>query len=71
MEVAVASVDYAFDEQGWDRVTNLIADENLLSQKLAERLGSKPGEYVNLPGSLSEVGLCVWSQTADDWRERE
>ena len=71
MEAAAASVDYAFDELGWDRVTHLIADENVASQKLAERLGSKAGEYVTLPGSLSDIRLCVWSQTADDWRERK
>ena len=50
LEAAAASLDYAFDELGWDSVTHLIADENVMSQKLAARLGSKPGEYVNLPG---------------------
>ena len=55
LEAAAASLDYAFDELGWDSVTHLIADENVMSQKLAARLGSKPGEYVNLPGSLSDV----------------
>ena len=69
LEAATASLNYAFDALGWDSVTHLIADENVTSQKLAERLGSKPGEYVNLPGSLSDVRLCVWSQTANDWRE--
>ena len=54
-------------EVGWDSVTHLIADENVMSQKLAARLGSKPGEYVNLPGSLSDERLCVWSQTKEDW----
>ena len=70
LEAAAASIDYAFDELCWDSVTHLIADENVMSKKLAARLGSKPGEQVNLPGSLSEVRLCVWSQTADEWRER-
>jgi hypothetical protein len=51
-------------------VTHLIADENVMSQKLAARLGSKPGEYVNLPGSLSEVRLCVWRQTREEWKKR-
>ena len=67
LEAAAASLDYAFDELGWDSVTHLIADENVMSQKLAARLGSKPGEYVNLPGSLSDERLCVWSQTKEDW----
>ncbi len=70
LEAAAASLDYAFDELGWDSVTHLIADENVMSQKLAARLGSKPGEYVNLTGSLSDVRLCVWHQIKEDWRKR-
>jgi RimJ/RimL family protein N-acetyltransferase len=70
LEAAAASLDYAFEQLGWESVTHLIADENVMSQKLAARLGSKPGDYVNLPGSLSELRLCVWSQTAHEWRER-
>ena len=67
LEAAAASLDYAFDGLGWDSVTHLIVDENVMSQKLAERLGSKPGEYVHRPGSLSDVRLCVWNQTKEDW----
>ena len=70
LEAASASLDYAFNELGWDNVTHLIGDENVASQKLAERLDSKPGESVNLPGSLSEVRLCAWSQTREEWRKR-
>lgn len=70
LEAAAASLDYAFDQLGWVSVTHLIADENVMSQKLAARLGSKPGEYVNLPGSLSEVRLCVWRQTKEEWKKR-
>ncbi len=66
-EAAAAFLNYAFDNLGWGSVTYLIADKNVMSQKLAARLGSKPGEYVNLPGSLSDVRLCVWSQTKEDW----
>ena len=67
LEAATASLDYAFDELGWGSVTHLIADQNVMSQKLAARLGSKHGEYVNLPGLLSDVRLYVWSQTKEDW----
>jgi len=70
LEAASASLDYAFNELGWDNVTHLIANENVASQKLAERLDSKPGESVNLPGSLSEVRLCVWRQTREEWKKR-
>ena len=52
---------------GWEIVTDLIADENVMSQKLAARLSSKPGAYVILLGSLCEARLCVWSQKKEDW----
>ena len=71
LEAAKASIDYAFDELGWDSVTHLIADENVASQKLAARLGSSPGEYVNLPGSLSEIRLCAGRQTIEEWKNRQ
>ena len=69
-EAASASIDYAFDKLGWDSVTHLIADDNVASQALAERLGSTPGDTVTLPGSLSEVSLCVWSQTKAYWQSK-
>ena len=69
-EAASASIDYAFDRLGWDSVTHLIADDNVASQALAERLGSTPGDTVTLPGSLSEVSLCVWSQTKAHWQSK-
>jgi RimJ/RimL family protein N-acetyltransferase len=70
VEAASASIDYAFDKLGWDSVTHLIADDNVASQALAERLGSTPGDTVTLPGSLSEVRLCVWSQTKAHWQSK-
>ena len=70
VEAARASIDYAFDRLGWDSVTHLIADDNVASQALAERLGSTPGDTVTLPGSLSEVSLCVWSQTKAHWQSK-
>jgi RimJ/RimL family protein N-acetyltransferase len=67
LEAASASIDHAFETLGWDTVTHLIADDNLPSQALARRLGSRPGHYVNLPGSLSGISLQVWGQTRDEW----
>ena len=44
LEAVAASLDYAFDQLDWDSVTHLMADENAMQEKLAARLGSKPGE---------------------------
>ena len=70
LEAAVASIDYAFNELGWERVDHLIADANVRSQKLAERLGSAPGDEVKMPGSLAAHQVRAWGQTADQWRAR-
>jgi RimJ/RimL family protein N-acetyltransferase len=70
VEAASTSIDYAFDKLGWDSVTHLISDDNVASQALAERLGSTPGDTVRLPGSLSDVSLCVWSQTKAHWQSK-
>ena len=61
-EAARVSIEFAFDVLGWDTVSHLIDDENRDSQKLAERLGSQPGEVVRLPGSLSGTRVRIWSQ---------
>lgn len=70
-EAAVAAIDYAFDVLGWDQVTHMIAPENHPSARLAERLGSRPGErgFV-LPEPAHEVEIVIWRQTAREWRAR-
>ena len=70
-EAAAACIDFAFDELGWDEVTHLIEDANTPSQKLAQRLGSAPREYVQLPGSLSDVRVRVWRQSKEQWVGRK
>ena len=70
VEAASTSIDYAFDKVGLDSVTRSSADDNVASQARAERLGSTPGDTVRLPGSLSDVSLCVWSQTKAHWQSK-
>jgi RimJ/RimL family protein N-acetyltransferase len=66
-EAAIASLDYAFEVLGWDRVDHLIADENSRSRALAERLGSTPGEMKTMPGSMAKHPVRAWGQTRDHW----
>jgi len=67
LEAAVASIDHVFRDLEWDRVDHLIADANTRSQKLAERLGSTPGEDKHMPGSLAEHQVRAWGQTREQW----
>ncbi|WP_206613531.1 GNAT family N-acetyltransferase [Parahaliea mediterranea] len=67
-EAAVASMDYAFDVLGWTRVDHLIADANVRSQALAERLGSRPGEETRMPGSLAAHPVRAWGQDRATWQ---
>ena len=52
LEAAIACMDYAFDQLGWQHVNHSIAPDNVPSQVLAKRLGSEklgPGEFVPSP----------------------
>lgn len=69
-EAAIASIDYAFSVLHWRRVDHLIHDANVPSQRLAERLGSEPGELVELPGSLGGEPARAWGQTREQWFDR-
>lgn len=69
LEAAVASIDYVFDTLAWERVDHLIADANVRSRVLAERLGSTAGGELSLPGTRSDVRVRAWGQTREAWRE--
>lgn len=69
-EAAVFSLDFVFDELGWDRVDHLIADDNLRSQALAERLGSQAGEQKVMPGAMASYPVRAWGQTRAEWADR-
>ncbi len=66
-EAAAASLDYVFDQLGWDRVIHLIHADNANSQAVARKLGSvDTGEDAEAAG----FGLMcdVWGQSRKDWR---
>ena len=70
LEAAVASLDFAFRELGWDTVSHLIATENTRSAALAKRLGAYTVGEATMPGSLSEYQVTEWRQRADEWWAR-
>lgn len=66
-EAAAACMDWVFDELGWEDVIHLIDENNLGSQGVARRLGSRNlGEKAEVAGFGMIVD--VWGQSAADWR---
>ncbi|WP_206098421.1 GNAT family N-acetyltransferase [Oleiagrimonas sp. MCCC 1A03011] len=69
-EGAVATMDYAFDVLGWERVIHSIAPDNTASQAVARKLGSRclgPGV---LPEPYADKPIELWGQSREDWRAR-
>ena len=65
-EAAVATMDFAFDELGWDSVIHLIVPENVNSKAVARKLGSVDlGRRAEVPGFGVEAE--VWGQSQADW----
>ena len=69
-EAAVASIDYAFDQLGWDAVHHVIAPENAPSIQLAERLGSRLEGPTRMPTPFADKEVMSWGQTREEWRGR-
>jgi RimJ/RimL family protein N-acetyltransferase len=69
-EAATAAIDWAFDNLGWDSVIHCIHPDNVGSQKLAARLGSRNSGPAPLPEPYQDTPNEVWTQTLADWRGR-
>lgn len=70
VEGAVAATNWAFDTLGWTRVIHSIAPENIASQRVAEKLGSRNLGPGRLPPPFSETRIDIWGQSLDEWRTR-
>jgi RimJ/RimL family protein N-acetyltransferase len=70
LEGSTAAMDWAFDHLGWTEVVHTIRPDNIPSQALARRLGSRnlgPGQ---LPEPHSPGPLDIWGQSREEWRAR-
>ena len=70
VEAATAAIDYAFDVLGWTEVIHCIDPDNVPSQRLAERLGSRNLGPTQLPPPFDAVRVDRWGQSRDEWRAR-
>lgn len=68
-EGAAAAIDWAFDVLGWDEVIHTIEPENVNSQRVAQRLGSRILRQATLPPPLN-IHLDCWGQTREEWMAR-
>lgn len=67
-EAAVATMDYAFDKLGWEKVIHAIAPDNIPSQNLAKRLGSQNLGPTKLPPPYSNLDIDAWGQSKEEWK---
>lgn len=68
-EAGRACLDHVFGALRWDFVGHMIHPDNLPSQAVAQRLGSRLVEMVNLPPPMDVAGQTqMWGQTAEHWR---
>ncbi|WP_125076286.1 GNAT family N-acetyltransferase [Pseudoxanthomonas sp. SGT-18] len=69
-EAATAAIDWAFAELGWDHVIHCIDPENLPSQRVAQRLGSRNQGPGRLPEPFAGARIDIWGQTRAQWLAR-
>lgn len=70
VEGATASANWAFDTLGWTKIIHSIAPENLASQRVAQKLGSKNLGPGKLPAPFVHDRVDIWGQSLDEWRQR-
>lgn len=69
-EGAIAATDWAVDTLGWTDIIHSIAPENVASQRVARRLGSRNRGPGKLPAPLQDSVIDIWGQTSEEWRAR-
>lgn len=70
VEAAAATTGWAFDVLGWTEVIHSIAPENVASQRVAEKLGSRNLGPGKLPAPFEDSVIDIWGQSREEWRRR-
>lgn len=66
-EGAAAAMDYAFDVLGWQDVIHCVHENNVASQGVARKLGSRNLRRVKLPIPFENEPVDAWGQARDEW----
>ena len=69
-EGAAATMDYAFDVLGWTQLIHCIEENNVASQGVAKRLGSRLLGRVKMPAPYEHFVVDAWGQTREQWKAR-
>jgi RimJ/RimL family protein N-acetyltransferase len=69
-EGAVAAIDWAFEHLGWSEVIHTIAPDNLASQGVARKLGSRNLRQGRLPAPFEHLPIDIWGQSREEWFAR-
>jgi RimJ/RimL family protein N-acetyltransferase len=69
-EAATAAIDWAFANLGWREVIHVIDTDNLPSQALARKLGSRNRGRGRLPPPYDDAAVDLWGQTREEWLAR-
>ncbi|HZL01405.1 MAG TPA: GNAT family N-acetyltransferase [Caulobacteraceae bacterium] len=69
-EGAATVMDWAVDHLGWTEVIHCIDAENVASQNVARRLGSRLLRQGRLPPPYDDHAVGVWGQSGEEWRSR-
>jgi RimJ/RimL family protein N-acetyltransferase len=67
-EGAIAAADWAFETLGWSNIIHSIAPDNLASQRVAQKLGSRNLGPGKLPPPYQNDRVDLWGQTRAHWR---
>ncbi|HET9818316.1 MAG TPA: GNAT family N-acetyltransferase [Rhodanobacteraceae bacterium] len=69
-EAATAATDWVFDALGWKAIIHCIAPDNLASQEVARRLGSRKRGPGQMPAPYDKDPIDIWGQTREEWFAR-
>ena len=67
-EGAAAAMDYALDVLGWPEVIHCIHENNLASQGVAKKLGSRNLRRVKMPVPYETEPVDAWGQSRAEWK---
>ncbi len=68
-EAAIATIDWAFTTLGWSEIIHAIAPDNMASQAVARKLGSRNRGPGRLPPP-ADVTVDIWAQSRTAWDAR-
>jgi RimJ/RimL family protein N-acetyltransferase len=67
-EGSIAATNWAFDRLHWTRVIHSIHPDNVASQVVARKLGSRNLGPGKLPAPFEDSPVDIWGQSREEWR---